>query len=168
LAGLRVEQLDLGRARLTVNQAASWVRGRLTFGPPKTRASRRTVTLPAFLVDGLRQHLSAYGWAGGLVFTSPESRPLHWTYSRRRHWKPAVEASVGEPCRFHDLRHTHAALLIAAGEHSKVIQQRLGHASIRTTLDVYGHLFDGLDEDATDRLDLIAAQHLAASPRPGG
>lgn len=50
-------------------------------------------------------------------------------------------------------RHTHAALLIAQGEHPKVIQARLGHASIKTTLDTYGHLFDGLDEAAADRLD---------------
>ena len=49
--------------------------------------------------------------------------------------------------------HTHAALLIAQGEHPKVIQARLGHASIKTTLDTYGHLFDGLDEAAADRLD---------------
>ena len=53
----------------------------------------------------------------------------------------------------HDLRHTHAALLIAQGEHPKVIQERLGHASIRTTLDTYGHLFSGLDEAAAERLD---------------
>jgi hypothetical protein len=53
----------------------------------------------------------------------------------------AVDASVGKPCTFHDLRHTHAALLIAQGEHPKVIQERLGHASIKTTLDTYGHLF---------------------------
>lgn len=60
---------------------------------------------------------------------------------------------MGDPCTFHDLRHSHAALLIAQGEHPKVIQARLGHASIKTTLDTYGHLFDGLDEAAADRLD---------------
>jgi integrase len=64
-------------------------------------------------------------------------------------------ASVGKPCTFHDLRHTHAALLIALGEHPKVIQERLGHASIKTTLDTYGHLFEGLDEAAADRLDQV-------------
>jgi integrase len=66
----------------------------------------------------------------------------------------AVDASVGNPCTFHDPRHTHAALLIAQGEHPKVIQERLGHASIKTTLDTYGHLFDGLDAAAADRLDI--------------
>jgi integrase len=78
---------------------------------------------------------------------------LHRTTFRERFWLPAVRAAVGEPFRFHDLRHTHVALLIGQGEHPKVIQQRLGHASIRTTLDTYGHLFEGLDEAAAERLD---------------
>jgi integrase len=79
--------------------------------------------------------------------------PLRRTLFRRRTWLPAVSDSVGEPCRFHDLRHTHAALLIAEDVHPKVLQERLGHASIKTTLDVYGHLFEGLDEAAADALD---------------
>ncbi len=57
-----------------------------------------------------------------------------------------MDASVGRPMRIHDLRHTHAALLIAEGAHPKVIQTRLGHTSITTTLDTYGHIFPGLDE----------------------
>lgn len=73
--------------------------------------------------------------------------------------------------RFHDLRHTHAALLVAAGEHPKVIQQRLGHASISTTLDTYGHLMEGLDVAAADRLEAMraaVAESPAASTRPVG
>jgi integrase len=61
--------------------------------------------------------------------------------------------------RFHDLRHSHVAALIAQGEHPKVIQTRLGHSSIKVTLDQYGHLFEGLDEAAAARLDeVLAAQ----------
>jgi len=54
------------------------------------------------------------------------------------------------------LRHTHAAWLIAAGEHPKAIQTRLGHSSIQVTIDRYGHLMDGLDDQTADRLDAIA------------
>lgn len=75
---------------------------------------------------------------------------------RKRAWLPAVAARVGSPCDFHDLRHSHAALLIREGLHPKVIQERMGHASIRTTLDTYGHLFPGLDEAAADALDASA------------
>ena len=60
--------------------------------------------------------------------------------------------------RFHDLRHSHAALLIAAGEHVRVIQSRLGHASAKITLDTYGHLFDGLDGAAAERLNEAVSQ----------
>ena len=67
-----------------------------------------------------------------------------------------MASSVGEPCTFHDLRHSSAALLIQAGQHAKVIQERLGHSSIKTTLDVYGHLFPGMDEAAAEALDEMA------------
>ncbi|MDH3500492.1 MAG: tyrosine-type recombinase/integrase [Acidimicrobiia bacterium] len=54
--------------------------------------------------------------------------------------------------RFHDLRHTHVALLIKQGVHPAVIASRLGHTSVKTVLDVYGHLYEGLDRDAADAL----------------
>jgi integrase len=63
---------------------------------------------------------------------------------------------VERPCRIHDLRHTHAAWLIAAGEHPKVIQARLGHSSIQVTLDRCGHLMEDLDDRTADRLDDLA------------
>jgi integrase len=91
------------------------------------------------------------GGVGGLPLrASPVPKPPSISAARSS-W--SVRASVGDGCTFHVLRHTHAALLIAQGEHPKVIQERLGHASIKTTLDTYGHLFDGLDEAAAERLD---------------
>jgi integrase len=70
--------------------------------------------------------------------------------------------------RPHDLRHTHVALLIAAGEDPYVISRRLGHASIRTTYDVYGHLFEGRDQEASAALEAARARSLADSPRTRG
>ncbi len=154
LAGLRLRRLDLLRRRLTVVEALSDVQGQVSLAPPKTAAARRQVALPKFLSEELARHLAH--WPSGsdeFVFTAPEGGPLRRTNFRRRAWLPAVRASVGEPFRFHDLRHTHAAMLIAQGEHPKVIQLRLGHSSIQVTLDTYGHLFEGLDEAAADRLD---------------
>ena len=114
-----------------------------------THTSRRR----EIVVEELAQHLAVHADGTGLMFSAPSGGPIRRTNFRRRIWLPAVRASVGEPCTFHDLRHTHAALLIVQGEHPKVIQERLGHASIKTTLDTYGHLFDGLDEAAAERLD---------------
>ena len=64
---------------------------------------------------------------------------------------------MGEPCHFHDLRHTHAALLIAEGIREKPLQARLGHMSIKTTLDTYGygHLFDDSHDAAADALNRV-------------
>ena len=96
-------------------------------------------------------------YGSDLVFSAPTGGPIRRNNFRRRIWLPAVEKSAGRYCTFHDLRHSHAALLIAQGEHPKVIPERLGHASIKTTLDTYGHLFDGLDEAAADRLEATYA-----------
>jgi integrase len=157
LAGLRVDRLDLLHRRLLVEEALSEVRGRVSFGPVKTKGSRRTVTLDPFLAEVLEDHLGQYPpGESALVFTAPEGGPLRRNLFRRRAWLPAVRRSVGEPCRFHDLRHTHAALLIDRGVHPKVIQGRLGHESIRTTLDTYGHRFPGLDEAAAAALESVS------------
>jgi integrase len=76
-----------------------------------------------------------------LVLTDPKGGPIRRTNWRRRFWKPAVAAAWLSPAPgFHDLRHTAGAGAIAQGAHPKAIQVRLGHASVRTMLDVYGHL----------------------------
>jgi integrase len=152
--GLTIDRLDLLRRSLTVARTLVDVRGHVSLGEVKTPASVRKVALPGFLVEELARHIEHYPpGAHQLVFTSPGNGPLRRTNWRRRAWTPAVRESVGEPLRFHDLRHSHAAMLIAQGEHPQVIRDRLGHRSIATTLNVYGHLFDGLDEAAAMRLD---------------
>lgn len=154
LAGMRAHRLDLLRRTLTIAESLSEVRGQVRLAPPKTASARRQLALPKFLAEELAGHLAE--WApgrDGFVFSAPQGGPLLRRNFRRREWLPAVRLSVGEPMRFHDLRHTHAAMLIAQGEHPKVIQNRLGHSSIKTTLDTYGHLFDGLDEAAAERLN---------------
>ena len=62
-------------------------------------------------------------------------------------------ASVGEPCKPHDLRHSHAAISIAQGVHPKVLSARMGHSKIAITMDTYGGLFSGYDQDAATALD---------------
>ncbi len=169
VTGLRIQRLDLLRRTVTVTEAASEVRGHISRTEPKTAASRRSVVLPRFLCDELAAHLAAYPpGSDALVFTSPQGDPLRRTNFRRRVWLPATQATDLQGVRFHDLRHTHAAMLIAQGEHPKVIQSRLGHASITTTLNTYGHLFEGLDEAAADRLDDAWKQAPAPAARPDG
>jgi integrase len=155
LAALRVKHLDMLRRSIRVEEGMTEVEGNLSFGPLKTKASRRIVSMPKFLAEALDDHLSKREAlrANDLVFTGEKGAPLRAANFRQRFWMPAVDASVGQPLRFHDLRHSHAALLIAAGLQAKVIQRRLGHSSIKTTFDVYGHVFEGLDVQAAAALD---------------
>jgi integrase len=155
ICALRVGRVDLAVGRITVAESVTEVQGLgLHFSQPKTY-ERRSVTLPAFLADELAAHLEHRpSDPGALVFTSPEGSTLNHKNFYRRHFKPAVAAAGLPPeTRFHDLRHTCAALCIALGAHPKAIQERLGHSSITVTLDRYGHLFPKLDETLTQRLD---------------
>lgn len=91
---------------------------------------------------------------------------IHHKNVYNRTFKPAVRtAGLPERTRFHDLRHTCAALCIALGAHPKAIQERLGHSSITVTLDRYGHLFPKLDEALTARPDEL--HRSASSPTEG-
>lgn len=124
------------------------------------------MSFPAFLVEVFAAHIKNYPGTIGCVFTAPEGGLLRLGQFRKRTWYPAVRESISEPMRPHDLRHTHMALLIAAGEDPYVISKRLGHASIRTTYDVYGHLFEGRDREAADTLEAARAEAVAAQVRP--
>jgi integrase len=154
IGALRVGRVDLLRGTAEVRESLADVNGRLVFGSTKTYA-HRTVRLPRFLCDDLAEHLGPRaGHPGELVFIGPSGAPLRHNLFYTRHFKPAVvRAGLPERLRFHDLRHTCAALLIAQGAHPKAIMERLGHSSIQVTLDRYGHLFPSLDETLTDGLE---------------
>jgi integrase len=158
IAALRVGRLDMLRRRVEVAESLSIVPGQgLVFGPTKNY-QRRTVPVPAFLADELAEHLANCGSRGrdALVFTSQQGAPLRQHHFYWRHFKPAVQhAGLDVQPRFHDLRHTCVALLIAEGAHHLTIMRRLGHSSIQVTLDTYGHLFPELEEDVTQRLDAL-------------
>jgi integrase len=167
LAALRLSNLDLGNQRLTITNTSVEQGGVITYGPPKTAASKRTISIGTALTGILTEHLDDFGPGSNvtpithvtdtttspLIFTGGGGGPLRLTNMRRRQWRPAVAMSVGAPMRIHDLRHTHAALLIAQNEHPKVIQARLGHASILTTMNTYGGLFPGFDEGVAEAID---------------
>jgi integrase len=155
IAALRARHIDLDHGRVMVVTAISEVRGALVEQDPKSYSSKRAVSLPGFLVDALAAHLGDAGPATP-VFTAPDGGPLWHGNFYNRIFKPTIQKSMPAElrrARFHDVRHTHAALLIAQGAHPKAIQYRLGHSSITVTLDRYGHLFPALDDALTDALD---------------
>jgi len=154
LTGLKIDRVDFLRSRLTVQDSIVEVGGHLHRGPTKTGPARM-VTLPRFLTEALAAHVAAFPSEDGLMFTGREGGPIRRTAFMARHFRPSVAKAGLAPLRFHDLRHTAAALAIQSGAHPKAIAERLGHASITTTLNQYGHLFPALDEELAARLDNV-------------
>ncbi len=89
------------------------------------------------------------------VFADSKGGPMRKNNFTRRSWWPLRERAGLDKVRFHDLRHTAASLLLSAGVHPKVVQERLGHSTVALTLDVYSHVLGGLQRDAADRIDEV-------------
>lgn len=168
LVALKVRNLDLLKGTIQVRESLVEVNGRLFSGSTKTGISR-SVSLPRFLCRMIGDHLGEFPPVNDFVFTSVQGGPLRRNFYKR-HYLPALVRSGldqdlclcdSRSCgrrhtplfRFHDLRHTCAALLIAQGAHPKEIQEQLGHSTIRITFDRYGHLFPSLHERLRDGLD---------------
>lgn len=165
LVGLTLPHIDFLRSRLTVVETIVEVAGHLHRGPTKTGPSR-VVTLPRFVTESLAEHMCKYPPGDeGLVFTAPEGGPIRRSIWRARVWVPATRQAKVHPLRIHDLRHTAAAFAIKAGTHPKAIADRLGHASVTTTLNTYGHLFPALDEELAERLDAMGRGSARASAK---
>ncbi len=167
-AALRRGRCDPQRSRIEVAESLADVEGHLYFGATKNHRSRM-VAIPRFLRDRLATHLARQvpDDPEALVFTSPNGAPLRNSNFRRQVWYQAVEETgLPEDLRIHDLRHTCASLLAAAGANPKAVQVHLGHSSITVTMDRYTHLFPSDVDDLVRRLADIRARSLAAPPRP--
>ncbi len=161
LLGLKWEDVDLEGGKIHVRRAL-W-RGR--FIAPKSRRARRAIDAPATVRAALAHLPSRF--QGGLVFCGREGQPLDPENFTKRDFARALRRSGVRRTRFHDLRHIYASLLIAQGAHPKYIQAQLGHASIQTTLDRYGHLMPDVYEREARKLDQLCLAGPAA-PDLGG
>ena len=149
LRALRWEEVDLAGGVIRVER--SWD-AREGVVDPKSQAGRRKVPVPAVLRDELVEHRMRQGRAEGLVFgraadQSFEPKTVH--NRARRAWRADGLAPIG----LDECRHTFASLMIAAGVNAKALSTFMGHASITITLDRYGHLFPGSEDEAAERLD---------------
>lgn len=165
LAALRRKRVDLLHRRIHVAESVKEVRGRLVFGPTKTYETR-TVPFPDFLAEPLARHLDGLpGDFDQLVFTARDGAPLRNSNFRRRFDAAVAQAGLPKGLRIHDLRHSFAALLIAAGGHPQAVKERMGHSTVQVTFDRYGHLFPALESSLTDALDKAARKALSESGR---
>ncbi len=168
--GLQWKDIDLQNGVITVQRAViernkiGWY-----FSEPKTTTSRRSIPIPQSLLQALTKHkhkqLEERLKAGAsyqdydLVFATREGTPLLRRNIVRRHFKPILKrAGLPESLRLYDLRHSCATLLLAANENPKVVGERLGHASIRMTMDVYSHVLPTMQRAASDKLELLLSK----------
>ncbi|MDD5476301.1 MAG: tyrosine-type recombinase/integrase [Syntrophales bacterium] len=148
-----------------VRQTVGYINGKgFVFRPTaKSKRSRREIPLPDIAVTALKKQRAMireekvkagpkYDRKSALVFPNKYGKPLDPSDMTRRFKRLVVKAGFPD-VRFHDLRHTHATLLLKAGVHPKVVQERLGHQTIGITMDTYTHVLRGMQREAVDKLN---------------
>ena len=166
LFGLRWEDVDLTAGTLRVRHAMQRVDGKPKLIEPKTKKSRRALSLAAPVVAALQaqrkrqleERLLAGGrWRDwGLVFTSTVGTPLEPTNVLKR-LRALLESAALPRQRFHDLRHCCASLLLAQGVAARVVMEMLGHSQIALTMDTYSHVMPAMLRDAATALEAAFA-----------
>ena len=165
---LNVGDVDLEHATVRINKAEKWDvadRGRRLVGPTKTGRSTRTVTLPPEVVDAVRP-IAEGRKSTETLFLAPKGGTVQHRTFYSDIWRKKCCAPLPMPHpRIHDLRHSHVAWLIAEGVPLPVIQARLGHEKITTTIDTYGHLLPDIQRAAADAASRVMGRRPPARAR---
>ena len=167
--GLKWDAVELAQGIIYVKRSLETGQTQEKFHDPKTPKSRRPIPLPEDVAKELREYkdrqnlkreLLGDKWSDiNLVITNDWGKILDTGNFTSRHYKPLLKKVGIDPkqINFHDLRHTHATLLLLAGIHPKIVSERLGHASISITLDIYSHLLPNTQELAAKAMEGLAS-----------
>ena len=165
--GLTWDDIDFGQGAIFVRRSLAYVVGQgSVFQEPKTKNSRRRVLLLPKDVESLKKYQNwqkCYADALGdkydntnLVFTSVFGQPIRPTNFLRRYFRPLLKkCGISEKFTFHGLRHTHATMLLKQGVNPKIVQERLGHSSIKVTMDTYSHVLPDMQRQAVEALSRL-------------
>lgn len=156
---LKWSDLDVDQRTIRVQRSLYRPKGGgdWTFQSPKTKGSVRSIALPEQLIEDLLNHREerrvARGEDSELMFASENGQPLFICNLRRRHFKPLIkELGMDSSLNLYSLRHTHATMLLSAGIHPKLVADRLGHASVKMTLDVYSHVVPAMQSEVAGQV----------------
>ena len=176
ILALRWRHVDLtdGRRMLSIRESAEQTKDAVRYKEPKAGRSR-IVTLSTMMLTELRAHRTRQAEEqlkigkrpddSSFVVAQADGRPLK-PVSLTHEWTRLLAKTSLPRIRFHDLRHTHASQMLAAGVHPKVASERLGHSSIGITLDLYSHTMPGMQADAAEQVDAALQAAISASRKP--
>ncbi len=176
--GLKWDDIDWNTQTLYIQRTVAVDSGLRVIHKPKTARGRRSVAMSDFLVELLKVHQAEQQeermmlgdkWVEtGYVFVMRKGTLL-WPGNVRRRYKQLVEAAGLPPTtRIHDLRHAMATLWLTNGVPIKVVSERLGHANISITLQVYGHLLPNMQAEATQKMDYLLTDGKSEAEVPSG
>ncbi|MDW8515063.1 site-specific integrase [Priestia flexa] len=157
--GLRWRDVDFENKRISVNQSVYYKEREFVFSDLKTSNSFRMIAVDDVLVKQLKRHKSRqiegrlaepFETDYDLVFCRKNGRPLHPEAVRGSFNRMIVRANVPK-IRLHDLRHTHATILLKMRENPKIVSERLGHSTVVRTLDTYSHVLPDMQEEAVSK-----------------
>ncbi|MDO4902617.1 MAG: site-specific integrase [bacterium] len=159
LMALRWKDLDLIKATLSVNQTVVYgIDNRMLFQTPKTKKSKRTISLDPVTVQQLKSWRTTKKEEAfpnrlldtDLVFSNPEGKPYSFDFINY-HLRCLLKKYDLKKITPHGFRHTHCSLLFEAGASVKEVQERLGHEDIKTTMNIYAHVTKEIKEQTAQK-----------------
>lgn len=156
VSALTWRDVDWEHRRIVLQRGHSEASGKVEAQRTKTATSKRGIDVDRATMSLLAEHRKAMlreGHGSGLVFVGPDGGALRRGNFRKRYWMRLVLAASLEGLRPHELRHTHATMLLTAGIHPKVVAERLGHATVKITLDRYSHVVPAIHREAAERIE---------------
>ena len=155
ILALKWEDISFEKQEIYIQRSVEEIPGEgLNFKKPKNDSSYRNIYVKDGVVDILKKikkHHLKTSHTDNLIFTYPDGTKIRPDYITKKFKKILRKINLGEH-RFHDLRHTHATELLKAGVHPKIVQERLGHSKIETTLNVYSHVIPSMQKGAVEKL----------------
>lgn len=148
LLALNVADVDFEKRTISITKSYQRMGGRNVITEPKTPKSKRVIAIPQFLVVDLQDYVNSMYWVQGEDRLFPITK-----YYLEHEMQRGIKESGVKRIRIHDLRHSHASLLVEMGFSPLEIANRLGHEKIETTLNTYSHLYPDKREQLADRLD---------------
>jgi integrase len=162
ILGLRWKDIQFEEKRASIQKNLVVVKGTPLLQEPKTKGSKRSISLPTTTVDALRKYKKVQAQEklkqgalyqdNDLIVTTRFGTPVNPRHLLRSFYNLIKKANLPS-IRFHDLRHTHATLMLQQGVHPKIVSERLGHSNTRITMDIYSHVLPSMQEEAVDQFE---------------